>query len=132
MFYQEKPYFTGDKIKILKSKDERFNKRNALFFIAEMTKAFSSFSWGSSSFSIDTIANQVFFLPITKTGDIDFAFMESFIRELEESRIRELEESRIRELAAYLAASGLTDYALTPQKLIFYLNFRVGNGHPSI
>ena len=36
MFYQEKPYFTGDKIKILKSKDSRFNKKNASFFLSLM------------------------------------------------------------------------------------------------
>ena len=44
MFYQEKPYFTGDKIKIVKCKDESFNKLNAHFFIAAMGKAFRSFS----------------------------------------------------------------------------------------
>jgi hypothetical protein len=43
MFYQEKPYFTGDKIKILKSKDERFSKKNAQFFILSMSKVFIPF-----------------------------------------------------------------------------------------
>lgn len=90
MFYQEKPYFTGDKIKILKPKTKRFNKINSMFFITEMTKAFSNFSWGSSSFSIDVISKQIISLPITSSGEIDFDFMESFIRELEEERIREL------------------------------------------
>ena len=52
MFYQKKPYFTGDKIKILKSKDKRFNKNNAQFFILTISKAFSSFSWGASSFNV--------------------------------------------------------------------------------
>ena len=32
MFYQEKPYFTGDKIKILKPKCTHFGKKNAQFF----------------------------------------------------------------------------------------------------
>lgn len=105
MFYQEKPYFTGDKIKILKSKDERFNKGNAQFFIITMTKSFSSFSWGSSSFSVEIIENQKVTLPITKNGDIDFKFMEIFIAELEANRIAELE--------AYLLATGLKDYTLT-------------------
>lgn len=105
MFYQEKPYFTGDKIKILKPKNERFNKINSMFFITEMTKAFSNFSWGSSSFSIDVISKQIISLPITSSGEIDFDFMESFIRELEEERIREL--------AAYLKVSGLDNYKLS-------------------
>lgn len=44
-------------------------------------------------------------LPQTENGEIDFAFMEDFVRELEESRLRELE--------AYLLAAGLTDYNIS-------------------
>lgn len=104
MFYQEKQYFTGDKIKIVKSKDKRFNKNNAQFFILSMNKSFSSFTWGSSSYSVQIIQNQKIHLPIKK-GEIDFEFMESFIAELEAQRIAELE--------AYLLATGLKDYNLT-------------------
>lgn len=32
VYYQERPYFTGDKIKVLKPKFELFNKKNAPFF----------------------------------------------------------------------------------------------------
>ena len=105
MFYQEKPYFTGDKIKILKPKMERFSKDNAQFFLATMRRSFSNFSWGTSSFSIGVIENQNITLPTTADNQIDFDFMESFIRELEEERVREL--------AAYLTASGLADTTLT-------------------
>lgn len=104
MFYQEKPYFTGDKIKILKAKDIRFNKKNAQFFILTMSKAFSSFSWGASSFNVKIIENQKIQLP-TKNGKIDFVFMESFIAELEAERMAELE--------TYLKATALKDYNLT-------------------
>lgn len=107
MFYQENPYFTGDKIKILKSKDERFNKKNAQFFVLTMSKAFSSFSWGASSFNVKIIERQKIYLPI-KNGEIDFDFMESFIAELEAERIAKLE--------AYLIATGLKDYVLTVEE----------------
>lgn len=105
MFYQEKPYFTGDKIKILKPKMERFGKDNAQFFLATMRRSFSNFGWGTSSFSIEVIENQNITLPTTSNNEIDFDFMESFIRELEEERIRELQ--------SYLAVTGLSDYTLT-------------------
>ena len=105
MFYQEKPYFTGDKIKILKPKMERFGKDNAQFFLATMRRSFSNFGWGTSSFSIEVIENQNITLPTTTNNEIDFDFMESFIRELEEERIRELQ--------SYLAVTGLSDYTLT-------------------
>ena len=107
MFYQEKPYFTGDKIKILKSKDKRFNKKNAQFFILVMSKAFSSFSWGASSFNVKIIESQKIQLP-ANNGKIDFEFMESFIAELEAERIAELE--------AYLLATGLKNYTLTDKE----------------
>lgn len=108
MFYQEKPYFTGDKIKILKPKMERFGKDNAQFFLATMRRSFSNFGWGTSSFSIEVIENQNITLPITENNEIDFDFMESFIRELEEERIREL--------SAYLTVSGLSDATLTERE----------------
>ncbi len=107
MFYQEKPYFTGDKIKILKSKDKRFNKKNAQFFILTMTKSFSSFSWGASSFKVEIIEAQKIQLPV-KNGVIDYPFMESFIKDLDAERIAELE--------AYLSATGLNDYTLTKEE----------------
>lgn len=104
MFYQEFPYFTGDKIKILKPKYEKFCKKNAQFFLSAMRKAFFSFAWGSSRFNVDTLKSQIIKLP-TKDNAIDFTFMESFIAELEEERVAEL--------SAYLKASGLDDYELS-------------------
>ncbi|MDD6911196.1 restriction endonuclease subunit S [Actinobacillus minor] len=111
MFYQEKPYFTGDKIKILKPRLTSFNKKNAQFFIPIMTRAFSSFSWGSSSFSEKIIKSQKLSLPIKpnvnldKLARIDFDFMENFISQLEAFRLSQLE--------AYLLVTGLKDYTLT-------------------
>lgn len=117
MFYQEKPYFTGDKIKVLKAKNKKFNKNNAQFFISTMAKAFSTFSWGSSSFNVNIIENQKLTLP-TQNGKIDFAFMENFIAELEAERIAELE--------AYLRVTGLSDYILTEEERAVLEAFRSG------
>ncbi|GAA9652715.1 restriction endonuclease subunit S [Helicobacter pylori] len=88
MFYQEKPYFTGDKIKILRCKNPNFNKINALFFITSLTKAFRSFSWGSASFSVSIIENQNISLPTTKNGEIDFHFMSTLINALMKQTIQ--------------------------------------------
>lgn len=108
MFYQEQPYFTGDKIKILKSKNEKFNKKNAQFFISVLSKSFSSFSWGSSSFNVKIIENQEIALPISKNKEIDFDFINRFIAELEAEHIAELE--------AYLTVSNLKNYTLTKEE----------------
>ena len=112
MFYQKQPYFTGDKIKVLKFRNDKFNEKNAQFFISLMTKVFSVFSWGSSSFNVKIIENQKISLP-TKNGEIDFAFMECFISQLEAFRLSQLEAFRLSQLEAYLLATGLKDYTLT-------------------
>nr|WP_257569788.1 restriction endonuclease subunit S [Helicobacter pylori] len=88
MFYQEKPYFTGDKIKILRCKNPNFNKINALFFITSLTKAFRNFSWGSASFSVSIIENQNISLPTNQHGEIDFHFMHTFINALMKQTIQ--------------------------------------------
>lgn len=108
MFYQEKPYFTGDKIKVLKPKFSEFNKQNAQFFIVAMHKPFSNFSWGTSSFNVEIIKNQKIVLP-TKNGNIDFDFIESFIAELEAERVTEL--------ATYLKVNGFNNYELSGQEI---------------
>jgi len=107
MFYQEKPYFTGDKIKILKSKFNKFNKLKGFFLVATMMKSFSSFSWGGSRFNIKVIGNQSVKLP-TKNNEIDFDFMENFIAELEAQKIARLED--------YLVENGLKEYCLSDEE----------------
>ena len=62
--------------------------------------------------------------PCDNIDEIDFDFMESFIRELEEERIRELEEERIRELSAYLTVSGLSDTKLSESEEAALLHFK--------
>lgn len=99
-FYQKQPYFTGDKIKVLKAKDNRFNRSNALFFSTAITKAFSTFAWGQSSFSEEILKQQTIQLPITVDGEINFDFISSFIAELE----------------AYLKVTGFNNYELTKEE----------------
>lgn len=69
-------------------------------------------------------------LPYTQRGGIDFAYMES--------RIREMEESRIREMEAYLKVAGFEDCELTEEEKYAqpfgYNYFRIGdlfNIHPT-
>lgn len=115
MFYQKKPYFTGDKIKIMKAKFGKFNGRNAQFILPVMSKAFSSFSWGSSSFKVSELKNVKCQLPV-QNGNLHLDFMENFVAELEAQRTTELEAQRTAELEAYLSAAGLKDYTLTTEE----------------
>jgi Type I restriction modification DNA specificity domain len=89
MFYQPNPYFTGDKIKIVSSKDNKLNKLNAQFFISMMTKSFSSFSWGGSSFNIQIIGNQTVKLP-TRNNQPDYEIMDILIRAIQKLVIKDV------------------------------------------
>lgn len=99
MFYQENPYFTGDKIKIMKSFSSDFNKKNAMYLISAMTKVFSNFSWGTSSFSIETIKSQIVSLP-EKDGKPDYYAMETFISAVQKLVIKDVVLYADRKIAA--------------------------------
>lgn len=107
VFYQEQPYFTGDKIKVIKPKIDFLTRRNAQFILSMMSKAFSAFAWGSSSFKVSILQNVKLELP-TQNGQLNLDFMENFVAELEARRSAELE--------AYLSAAGLKDYTLTAEE----------------
>lgn len=89
MFYQKQPYFTGDKIKVLKSKSESFEAENAQFFICSMSKPFKSFAWGSSSFSVEIIENQKIQLPV-KNGKLDYCYMSLLISAIQKLVIKDV------------------------------------------
>ena len=66
----------------------------------------------------ETFNNLIVKLP-TKNNEIDFDFMEDFVRELEEERVREL--------TAYLAASGLDDYELSEEEEKILESYKCGS-----
>ena len=88
MWYQENQYFTGDKIKILRSNFKEFKKENSHFFITSMLKPFKVFSWGASSFSEEIIKEQEFLLPVNSKDEIDFEYMRIFIQAIKKLVIK--------------------------------------------
>lgn len=89
MFYQENPYFTGDKIKVLECKYNKFDKINAMFLISAIKKSFSTFSWGANSFSEKAINTQEIQLP-TKNDEIDFSYMNTLISAVQKLVIKDV------------------------------------------
>lgn len=85
-------------------------------------KAFSTFSWGSSSFNVNIIKNQKVSLPITNDKKIDFDFIESFLAELEVNQINKID--------SYLSDNRLNDFNLTSkekQAIEKYKNLGIAN-----
>lgn len=89
MFYQKEPYFTGDKIKVLRTKEVGLDRYKALYLITSLRKSFSTFSWGSSSFNEKVLKETGVKLPI-QNNQIDYQFMSDFIRAVEKLVIKDL------------------------------------------
>ena len=65
-------------------------------------------------------------LPVKKDREIDFAFMEGFISQLEACRLSQLEACRLSQLEAYLLVTGLKNYTLTPAEEQALTDFQNG------
>lgn len=98
-FYQKVPYFTGDKIKILKSRLEGFDADNALFFVTAITRSFEKFSWGSSSYSVNIIKNQRIKLPIFD-GKIDLDWIKLYSKAIYKLIIKDVVQYADRKIEA--------------------------------
>ena len=87
MFFQKEPYFTGDKIKVMKLKDRELTENIACYFITIMKKAFQKFAWGQSSFNENILKNIIIELP-TKNEQIDYEYMERYIQVIKKLAIK--------------------------------------------
>ena len=105
-FYREKPWYAGQFVRKIVPKIE-LNKSSILFFTVIFNKQKQNLLSGLVRDVDKAFLTAKIHLP-TQNGQIDFAFMEQFIAELEAERIAELE--------AYLSATGLQDYTLTKEE----------------
>ena len=146
VFYQEKPYFTGNKVKVLTPKFKPFTKIHALFFASIYQKVLETFTWGVGS-TEDDIKDIVISLPVLPTpchteplGEVSSNTESRFFANAQskaslendkiniesnnyqiafdymESYIKELEAERLEELEAYLKVTGLNDYTLSQKE----------------
>lgn len=83
------------------------NRSVGLYLVSAMSYMRKLFSYNNMG-TWTKIKELSILLPVLKTGEIDFAFMES--------RIREMEESRIREMDAYLKVTGFENCELTAKE----------------
>lgn len=99
MFYQEKPYFTGDKIKIMKYRKKDLDKKLASYLITLMKKAFQNFTWGQSSFNTNILKNIEIELPIADNETIDYTFIDNFITAQQKLAIKSVVEWKDKQIA---------------------------------
>jgi hypothetical protein len=103
MFFQNAPYFTGDKIKIFTLLESELTCEIAIYLIAVMKKAFANFGWGKSSFNVNVLKEVKISLPVTIDGNPDYEYMTRFIRIQQKLVIRNVVEWKDHELKDYRA-----------------------------
>ena len=113
MYYQEKDFIGYSHIQHLVPKFKGFNKAIAYMIItASRIATTNKYDYGAK-FNRNEMNNTKISLPVKKDGEIDFAFMEDFISQLEACRLSQLEACRLSQLEAYLLVTGLKNYTLT-------------------
>jgi len=117
MYYQKDDFIGYQHIQHLVPKFERFNQSIALYIISACRVATSNAGYDyAHKFNRAAMNSTVILLPQTSNNEIDFDFMEGFIRELEEERIKKLK--------TYLKVSGLDNYELTAKESAALKNFK--------
>ena len=121
--YQSKDFYSNDSHNLALYLKKGTPSKAAFLYMASCVykSLHRKYSWGNS-ISKAKIQEDIITLPVSN-GKIDFAFMDSFIAELEAERVAELEAERVAELFAYLTVSGLDNYELSGDEVQALQNY---------
>lgn len=106
-FYRRKPWYAGQFIRKIIPQFE-VTESSVLFFTTLLNKQKPKLLSVLVRDVDKTFLNIAIHIPVLDTGEIDFDFISSFIKELEAERIKDLE--------AYLTVTGFKDYILTEEE----------------
>ena len=87
VFYQPHSFFTGQNIQVLSN--ENLNKYNGLFVVGLIKRIMSKFNWGGNGATLTRLKRSQTLFPIKKNGQIDWKYMEDYMRALEKKQVDE-------------------------------------------
>ena len=125
-FYREKPWYAGQFVRKITPKI-KINKKSVVFFSTLLNKQKERLLSILVRNVDNVFRNTKISLPVKKDREIDFAFMEGFISQLEACRLSQLEACRLSQLEAYLLVTGLKNYTLTSAEEQVLTDFQNGN-----
>ena len=97
------------KVHVLHLPEHEFTSATGLYIASALNRVLNgNYSYGEQLSSSDLKNQKIYISLPVRNDELAFDYMESYIRELEQERIRELD--------AYLRATGLNDYELTPEE----------------
>lgn len=117
IYFQPEKFITTDGVLVLTNKEFLKNTEVGIYVTSTLKRSINNFCY-TNTLSAEKLRKITISLPIIESGEIDFAFMEHYIRELELARIRELE--------IFLKVCGFTDCNLTQEELSAIEKFRMG------
>ena len=88
VFYQSFPFYTGQNIQVVRH--HQLNKYNALFVIRVIKILVQKFSWGSYGATLTRLRRGKLFLPVGTNHLPDWAFMEAYMRQVEDELLSEV------------------------------------------
>lgn len=89
-FYQDHPYFTGDKIKVMTLKNGMMTENVGLFLVSVIRKAFQMFQWGQTSFDEEILKSIEIMLPSSDGVNPDYSLMEHYVLAQKKLAIRDV------------------------------------------
>ncbi|MDN0193014.1 restriction endonuclease subunit S [Bacillus stercoris] len=102
VFYQEKPFFTGQNIQILSH--EKLTKNIALFIIPLLKIQLKKFNWGGNGATLTRLNKTKIVLPSTAEGNPDWGYMENYSRkqqELKKQKMIKFLEKELNKIGEY-------------------------------
>jgi len=122
VFYRDYEFSASDDVGVYWS-DRAFSREVMLYICATIGKHLAGlYSYGKKLRSSQSGKIEIN-LPTNDDNEIDFTYMELYIREIQANRIREIQANRIREMQANLKVAGLSNYILNEKERQFLLEY---------
>ena len=118
-FYQKKPFFTWNWVKVLALKNKEMTEELGLFLAANINFKIKDLSWWVWA-NMKSISEIVIHLPTLSNWEIAYDYMEEYIKEIEAYHVKEIE--------AYLKATGLSNYELKKDEVESLKTITQGGG----
>lgn len=107
VFYQSFPFYTGQNIQVVRN--PHLNKYNALFVIRLIKILVQKFSWGSYGATLTRLKRGKLFLPIDADHLPDWAFMEAYMKQVEDELLSEVRPKLEAQLLEHIITLGALD-----------------------
>ena len=88
VFYQPKPFYTGQNIQVLRNKN--LNKEVAMFIIPSLKIQMRKFNWGGNGATLSRLNRTRIMLPINFQGQPNWQFMEDYVKQEQQQQAQQV------------------------------------------